>query len=141
MVRASACTLESATNRGFSPRWNAILIDLIPSAAKAGGQKGNSMYGLKPVPFISYSLFKCVCPDQIVMLRAVISKDGNITNLNAICGPQILLEASLKAIQQWKYRPYLVHGDPVEIDTTIRVEFALGGTKKVKFSPDSCPVQ
>jgi protein TonB len=75
----------------------------------------------------------------IVTLHAIISKAGDITNLNAICGPQILQEASLKAVQKWKYRPYIMHGEPFEVETTIRVTFTLGDKKKLKFSKDTCP--
>jgi len=77
----------------------------------------------------------------IVILHATISKAGDITNLRAICGPQMLQDASIKAVQQWKYRPYIFHGEPVEVETTIRVTFALGDKKKLKFSKDSCPDQ
>jgi TonB family protein len=77
----------------------------------------------------------------IVTLRATISRAGDIANLRAICGAKILQDASIKAVQQWKYRPYVVHGETVEVETTIRVTFALGGKKKLKFSKDSCPEQ
>ena len=77
----------------------------------------------------------------IVMLHATISKAGDITNVRVICGPQMLQDASIKAVQQWKYRPYTVHDEPVEVETTIRVTFTLGDKKKLKFSKDSCPNQ
>jgi len=77
----------------------------------------------------------------IVTLRAIISKTGEITNLRVVCGPKQLQESSLKAVQQWKYRPYLVHDEPVEIETMIKVFFTLGGKKPLKFSSDSCPAE
>jgi len=77
----------------------------------------------------------------IVTLKATISKKGEILDLRVECGPAILQEPSLKAIRQWKYRPYLSHGEPVEVQTTIKVTFALGGKKKLPFSKDSCPVE
>ncbi|MGD0737728.1 MAG: energy transducer TonB [Terracidiphilus sp.] len=77
----------------------------------------------------------------IVILKATISKAGDISDLHAECGPAILLEPSLKAVREWKYRPYLLRGVPVEVDTTIKVTFALGGKKKLPFSKDSCPVE
>jgi len=61
-------------------------------------------------------------------------------NLHAECGPEILQEASIKAVRQWTYKPYLLHGEPVEVETEIRVGFALGDKKKLPFSKDSCPV-
>jgi len=77
----------------------------------------------------------------IVTLKATISKTGEILDLHVVCGPAILQAPSLKAIREWKYRPYLLRGEPVEVETTIRVTFALGGKKKLPFSKDSCPVE
>jgi len=77
----------------------------------------------------------------IVILKATISKTGEILDLHVECGPAILQEPSLKAIREWKYRPYLLRGEPVEVQTTIKVTFALGGKKKLPFSEDSCPVE
>lgn len=77
----------------------------------------------------------------IVTLKATISKKGEILDLHVECGPAILQEPSLKAVREWKYRPYLLRGEPVEVQTTIKVTFALGGKKKLPFSKDSCPVE
>ena len=77
----------------------------------------------------------------IVILTARISKTGEILDLHVECGPKILQEPSLKAVREWKYRPYLLRGEPVEVQTTIKVTFALGGKKKVPFSKDSCPFE
>jgi protein TonB len=77
----------------------------------------------------------------IVILKATISKTGEILDLQAECGPESLLEASLKAVREWKYRPYLLRDEPVEVQTTIRITFALGDKKKLPFSKDSCPVE
>jgi periplasmic protein TonB len=76
----------------------------------------------------------------IVTLKATITKAGDISNLRAECGPELLKESSLKAVREWKYRPYLVRGEPVEVETTIKVRFALGGKKQLPFSKDSCPI-
>jgi periplasmic protein TonB len=75
-----------------------------------------------------------------VIIRARISKTGEISDLHVECGPEMLQEPSLAAIRQWKYRPYLLRGEPVEVETTIEVIFALGDKKKLPFSKDSCPV-
>ncbi len=78
----------------------------------------------------------------IVTLKAIISKAGEISDLHVECGPEIPTGTFLlKAIREWKYRPYLLRGEPVEVQTTIRVTFALGGKKKLPFSKDSCPVE
>jgi len=77
----------------------------------------------------------------IVILQATISKTGEISDLRVVCGPALLQQASLEAVRQWKYRPYLLNGKPVEVETTIRITFTLGGKKKMKFSKDSCPAE
>ena len=58
-----------------------------------------------------------------VVLQATISKSGVIENLRAISGHPILIQAALDAVRQWKYKPYLLNGEPVEVETTIKVNF------------------
>src|SRR6185437_1645841 len=63
-----------------------------------------------------------------VVLAAVIGKDGTIQNLHVISTASPLLnQAALDAVRQWKYRPYILNGEPVEVDTTITVNFTLSG--------------
>jgi len=61
-----------------------------------------------------------------VVLQATIGKDGRIANLRVISGPEELRGAALDAVKQWVYRPYLLNGEPVSVDTTINVAFNLG---------------
>ena len=61
-----------------------------------------------------------------VVLSAVISTDGLIKNLRVVSGPHLLQQAAVDAANQWRYRPYLLNGDPVEVRTTINVVFTLG---------------
>lgn len=62
-----------------------------------------------------------------VLLRAQISKDGSIENLQLISGHPMLAPAAIEAVKQWKYRPYLLNGEPVEVDTEVVVNFTLSG--------------
>jgi protein TonB len=62
-----------------------------------------------------------------VVLQATISKNGTIQNLRAVSGPEMLRQAAVDAVRSWRYRPYKLNNDPVEVDTTINVVFALGG--------------
>jgi protein TonB len=62
-----------------------------------------------------------------VELRAIISKTGSIENLTVVGGPAMLVNAAVQAVRQWRYRPYLLNGDPVEVETDITVRFTLGG--------------
>jgi periplasmic protein TonB len=60
-----------------------------------------------------------------VVLQATISRSGTIANLHIISGPMMLQEAAKNAVQQWQYRPYLLSGEPVEVETTVNVIFKL----------------
>jgi protein TonB len=62
-----------------------------------------------------------------VVLHAIIDKDGKVAQLEVISGHPLLVQAALDAVKQWRYRPTLLNGDPVEVDTTITVTFTLGG--------------
>jgi protein TonB len=62
-----------------------------------------------------------------VVLLATISRTGTIENLRVVSGPALLQQTALDAVQQWRYRPYLLNGEPVEVETTVRVDFTLGG--------------
>ncbi|HTZ82093.1 MAG TPA: energy transducer TonB [Candidatus Acidoferrales bacterium] len=60
-----------------------------------------------------------------VVLSAVISTSGQIENLQLISGHPMLVPAALAAVRQWRYKPYLLNGQPVEVETTITVIFSL----------------
>jgi TonB family protein len=60
-----------------------------------------------------------------VVLDAVIGKDGKVKSLRAVSGPNELQQSSLDAVRQWTYKPYLLNGDPIEVKTTVNVNYAL----------------
>jgi len=60
-----------------------------------------------------------------VVLSAVISTNGDIQNLQLVSGHPMLVPAALAAVKQWRYKPYLLNGAPVEVETTITVIFTL----------------
>ncbi len=62
-----------------------------------------------------------------VVLHAVISKSGAIENLRVVSGHPMLQQSALDAVRQWRYRPYLLNGEPVEVETQITVNFNLAG--------------
>jgi protein TonB len=62
-----------------------------------------------------------------VVLRAMISKEGSIENLSLVSGHPMLAPAAIDAVKQWKYKPYLLNGEPVEVDTEVQVNFTLAG--------------
>jgi len=62
-----------------------------------------------------------------VVLHASISKAGTITNLSVISGPTMLRQAAVDAVKTWRYKPYLLNNEPVEVETTVNVTFVLAG--------------
>src|SRR5437868_9030006 len=62
-----------------------------------------------------------------VVLQAVISKDGSIEGLRLVSGHPMLAPAAIEAVKQWKYKPYILNGEPVEVETQITVNFTLAG--------------
>ncbi|ABF39153.1 outer membrane transport energization protein TonB [Candidatus Koribacter versatilis Ellin345] len=62
-----------------------------------------------------------------VVLQATIGKDGSIQNLRVLSGHPMLTQSALDAVKQWKYKPYLLNGEAVEVETTVQVNFTLSG--------------
>ena len=60
-----------------------------------------------------------------VILSAIIDANGQITNLQLVSGHPMLVPAAITAVRQWRYKPYLLNGQPVEVETTITVIFTL----------------
>ncbi len=66
-----------------------------------------------------------------VILDADISKDGTVEALRVVSGHPMLIPAALDAVKQWRYKPYVVKGEPVPVNTDVIVNFALsGGSQK-----------
>jgi periplasmic protein TonB len=61
----------------------------------------------------------------VVVLHAIISKTGEIQNLEVVSGHPILIPAAIEAVKQWRYRPFTLSGEPVEVETQITVTFRL----------------
>jgi protein TonB len=58
-----------------------------------------------------------------VKLHAIIGRDGRIQSLSAVSGHPLLVRAALEAVEQWRYRPYILNGEAVEVETFITVNF------------------
>ncbi len=61
----------------------------------------------------------------VVVLHAVISKGGEVENLQVVSGPKELVASAIDAVRQWRYKPYLLNGEPTEVETTINVNYTL----------------
>lgn len=60
-----------------------------------------------------------------VTLQVVIDKEGRVEEVSVLAGPDALVQAAVEAVRQWVYRPTLLNGDPVKVQTTVDVNFTL----------------
>ena len=98
-----------------------------PRSIRVGGNvsQANLVYQVAPVyPAIA----KSAHISGTVVLHAIIGQDGTVQNLQYISGPPLLMKSAMDAVQQWRYKPTLFNGDPVNVDTTLTVVFTLGGS-------------
>ncbi len=131
----------SATQTDQAPR--PVPPDQAPPAAPAAGesasdvphpmrirvagnvQQANVIHMVQPVyPPIT----KTAHISGTVTVHIVIGTDGAVQSADVIAGPLLLRRASLEAAEQWRYRPTLLNGQPVEVDTQVLVVFALGAS-------------
>jgi protein TonB len=95
-----------------------------PARISSGVIAGNKISGQSPqYPPIA----RAAHMQGTVTLHAIISKAGTIERLEAVSGPQMLQGAALEAVKTWRYKPYLLNGEPTEVDTTVIVNFNLNG--------------
>jgi protein TonB len=71
------------------------------------------------------AIAKAARQEGTVILQAMISKSGTIEHLQVVSGPPTLQQAALDAVKTWRYRPYLLNDQPIEVDTTVSVIFKL----------------
>ncbi len=87
--------------------------------------EGNLIYRVQP----NYPpLARQARVQGVVQLRAIISKSGTIENLAVVRGHPMLAAAAIDAVRQWRYRPYLLNNEPVEVETEVTVNFLLSGS-------------
>lgn len=72
-----------------------------------------------------------------VVIDALIDQEGKVGHLNVVSGPEMLRQSSLDAVKTWVYKPYLLNGEPVAVETTINVVYSLGDSKH--FPPPPPP--
>jgi protein TonB len=86
--------------------------------------EGNLIYRMQP----QYpALARLARVQGIVVLRAVITREGKIANLQVISGSPMLVQSAMDAVLQWRYRPYYLNNEPVEVETQVTVKFTLAG--------------
>ena len=72
-----------------------------------------------------------------VVLQTVIDKQGRVAEVKTLSGHRYLAPAAVDAVRQWRYRPYLLNGNPVEVETTVTVNFNLTDTARQVVVPES----
>jgi hypothetical protein len=113
-------------------------------ATKAVSQAGTSPVFLRPqvaekgllnkVEPVYPPIAKAARVQGTVVLEAVIGKDGLVESLQVISGPQLLQQAAIDAVKQWRYQPYMLFGEAVEVKTTLNIVFTLGGGSPLQQS-------
>jgi len=101
---------------------NAAIPTLAPASVRVSQGVSQGLL-LKKVPPAYPSMALQVHKEGTVELLATISKQGVITNVKVISGDAMLARPATDAVRQWKYRPYLLNGEPVEIQTQITIKF------------------
>lgn len=95
-----------------------------PGSVKVGATVAAANLITKVTP--SYpELAKAARVQGTVQFQALIGTDGTVQNLHLLSGPPLLVQAALQAVQQWVYKPTLLNGQPVQVVTTIDVNFSL----------------
>jgi protein TonB len=94
-----------------------------PVKVSSGTIAGNIIS--KPEP-VYPAIAKAAHVQGAVILHAIISKEGTIENLQVISGNGMLVNAARDAVSRWRYKPYLLNGEPVEVETSITVNFTFG---------------
>jgi TonB family protein len=102
-------------------------LNVAPAAPKTISVAASIMAGRaisKPQP-VYPSFAKTARVEGTVVLHATISKTGTIQNVSVVSGPQMLRQAALDAVKTWRYKPYLLDNEPVEVETNVDVIFVL----------------
>ena len=129
-AQAFSASAPGASTTSEAQSKTAVPLAIVGSRAKPVKIGSGAADGLlvKKVP-PDYPLeAKLVRLEGTVVLRAVIDKAGEVSEVNAVSGPPLLESAAVDAVKQWRYRPYSLNGQPVDVETTIAVVFALDGS-------------
>lgn len=96
------------------------------SAQRVSSGVMQSLIVSRPQP-VYPAIAKAAHVQGVVVLHAIISKEGMVEKLVVVSGPPMLVQSAVDAVQKWTYQPFLVNGQPVEVETTINVNYTFGG--------------
>jgi TonB family protein len=96
-------------------------------SVRIGGNvvQASLMYQVAPV---YPPLAKSAHVSGTVLLHCIIGTDGTVQELHYVSGPPLLMKSAIDAVSQWRYKPTLINGNAVRVDTTVSVVFTLGGS-------------
>jgi len=97
---------------------------LVPHLRVSHMMEGNLIHLVQPV---YPPLARAARIQGAVVLRAVISREGKVENPQVLSGHPMLVQAAVDAVRQWRYRPYYLNDQPVEVETQVTVNFILAG--------------
>ncbi len=95
-----------------------------PQRIRVGGQVEAASL-VNKVPPVYPPIAKTAHVSGTVVLHAIIAKDGGIRELQFVSGPPLLMKAAMDAVKEWRYKPTMLNGEAVEVDTTVDVVFSL----------------
>ena len=112
----------------FGPSFEVVTPPRVPAPARplkiSHWAEGNLISRMQP---IYPPLARQARIQGSVELRAIISRAGTIENLTVVSGHPMLIRAGIDAVRKWRYRPYLLNNEPIEVETEITVNFTLSG--------------
>jgi len=112
--------VNATSNLNFVPKLQPVVPQRI--RISQGVTTGMLIHKVEPV---YPSIARAARVQGSVILKAVIDRDGNIHDLQLVSGHPLLVPSALDAVKQWHYRPYLLNGQPVEVETTVTVIFTM----------------
>ena len=124
-AQIDSITSLAPSDPALTPSTDATVVKFDKLQITAGVMNG--MLLKKPAPIYPQSAKNARITGNVI-LHATIGKDGKIYDLHVILSPSPLLSDSAKeAVSHWEYKPYLLNGEPVEVETTVNVIYTLGG--------------
>ena len=134
-----ATTCAWAQEQTFSPPERAAQVAADPAPVRPIRVSGSATQAtlLSQVAPVYPPIAKTAHISGTVLLHCLIGKDGSVETLEYVSGPPLLMKAALDAVRQWKYKPMLLNGEPVRVDTTVSVVFMLGAAPAAAASQQS----
>ncbi len=113
--------LQDPDNAMFTPPSDAVLVSSAPITLSVA-----SLQVLKRVAIVYPALAKVQRDDGVVRIQFTIDRNGHVAKAKITDGPRMMQQASLDAVNQWIFRPFLLSGEPVEVNTVLKIIFNQG---------------